>query len=425
MRSLTKKKGLWMNKKVELLAPAGDLEKLKTAVIYGADAVYVGGESFGMRTASKNFTSEEMEEGVIFCHERGKKIYVTLNIIPHNEDFEGLKEYLLFLEKIGIDAVIVADPGMLMMVKEHIPDMEVHLSTQANNTNFYSARFWYEQGVKRIVTARELSFDEIRQFRDSIPEDMEIESFVHGAMCISYSGRCLMSNYMTGRDANRGSCAHPCRWKYSLVEEKRPGEYYPIEEDESGTYIFNSKDLCLIDSIKEIIESGIDSLKIEGRVKTAYYVATVVRAYRLAIDQYYRDPENYQFDPSLLEELKKASYRDFTHGFYKDKPDNTSQNYGSSSYIRNYDFIGVVTDKKEHLTQVEIRNRIFVGDEVEIIGPNLRETIYTKVKEMYNENMEPIDVAPRPKELIWMNLETETAKDFIIRKKSEKESIEC
>lgn len=414
-----------MNKKVELLAPAGDLEKLKTAIIYGADAVYVGGESFGMRTAAKNFSSEEMIEAVEFCHDRGKKIYVTLNIIPHNEDFEGLKEYLLFLDKISVDAVIVADPGILMMVKEHIPNMEIHLSTQANNTNFYSARFWYNQGIKRVVTARELSFEEIRQFRDSIPKDMEIESFVHGAMCISYSGRCLMSNYMTSRDANRGSCAHPCRWKYSLVEEKRPGEYFPIEEDESGTYIFNSKDLCLIDSIKEIIESGIDSLKIEGRVKTAYYVATVVRAYRLAIDQYYEDPINYAFDPELFVEVTKASYRDFTHGFYKEKRDETAQNYGSSSYIRNYDFIGVVTQKKGSLTQVEIRNRVFLNDEIEIIGPTTKKTIYTVVKNMYDENMNPIEVAPRPKELVWMDLGSESDTDFIIRKKSEKENSVC
>ncbi len=409
--------------KVELLAPAGDLEKLKAAIVYGADAVYVGGESFGMRTAAKNFTPDEMKEGVEFCHSRGKKIYVTLNIIPHNDDFEGLETYLKFLDEIGVDAVIVADPGVLMMVKEHIPNMEIHLSTQANNTNFYSAKFWYDQGVKRIVTARELSFDEIKKFREAIPEDMHIESFVHGAMCISYSGRCLLSNYMTGRDANRGSCAHPCRWKYSLVEEKRPGEYFPIEEDESGTYIFNSKDLCMIDSIKEIIESGIDSLKIEGRVKTAYYVATVVRAYRLALDSYYEDPENYVFDPELLEELKKASYRDFTSGFYKDKPDSDSQNYGSSSYIRNYDFIGVVVAQKENLVQVEIRNRIFLNDEVEVIAPNLKKTAYTRVSEMYNEQMEPVEVAPRPKELIWMNLGETFMPDAIIRKKSEKEAL--
>lgn len=411
--------------KVELLAPAGDLEKLQAAIIFGADAVYVGGESFGMRTAAKNFSPEEMRTGVEFCHSRGKKLYVTLNIIPHNDDFKGLEEYLKFLQEIRVDAVIVADPGVLMMVKKHAPEMEIHLSTQANNTNYHSARFWYEQGVKRIVTARELSFAEIKQFREVIPKEMEIESFVHGAMCISYSGRCLLSNYMTSRDANRGSCAHPCRWKYYLVEEKRPGEYFPIEEDESGTYIFNSKDLCLIDSIKEVIESGINSLKIEGRVKTAYYVATVVRAYRIAIDRYYEDPDGYQFDPELLEEVKKASYRDFTHGFYIDRPDHEAQNYGSSSYIRNYDFVGVVRQNSEDLTLVEIRNRTFVGDEVEIISPHLRETIYAKVHEMYNENMEAIEVAPRPKEFVWMKFGVNLEKDSFIRKKDTKENLIC
>lgn len=408
-------------KKVELLAPAGDLEKLKMAVIYGADAVYIGGESFGMRTASKNFTFQEMLEGVQFCHDRGKKIYVTLNIIPHNDDFEGLEEYLKYLAEIKVDAVIVADPGMLMMVKQHIPQMEIHLSTQANNTNLYSARFWYQQGVKRIVIARELSFDEIKQFRKEIPKDMEIEAFVHGAMCISYSGRCLMSNYMTGRDANRGACAHPCRWKYSIVEEKRPGEYFPIEEDESGTYIFNSKDLCMIDSIQEIIESGIDSLKLEGRVKTSYYVATVVRAYRIAIDSYYADPQNYSFDKNLLDELKKASYRDFTHGFYTGKPDSDAQNYGSSSYIRNYDFVGVVSEQKDNLTQIEVRNRIFAGDEVEIISPNSKDVAYATIQSMYNQDMQSIDVAPIPKELVWVSLGGVFEKNSILRKKSDKE----
>lgn len=408
-------------KKVELLAPAGDLEKLKMAVIYGADAVYIGGESFGMRTASKNFTLQEMLEGVQFCHDRGKKIYVTLNIIPHNDDFEGLEEYLKYLAEIKVDAVIVADPGMLMMVKQHIPQMEIHLSTQANNTNLYSARFWYQQGVKRIVIARELSFDEIKQFRKEIPKDMEIEAFVHGAMCISYSGRCLMSNYMTGRDANRGACAHPCRWKYSIVEEKRPGEYFPIEEDESGTYIFNSKDLCMIDSIQEIIESGIDSLKLEGRVKTSYYVATVVRAYRIAIDSYYADPQNYSFDKNLLDELKKASYRDFTHGFYTGKPDSDAQNYGSSSYIRNYDFVGVVSEQKDNLTQIEVRNRIFAGDEVEIISPNSKDVAYATIQSMYNQDMQSIDVAPIPKELVWVSLGDVFEKNSILRKKSDKE----
>lgn len=412
-------KGFNMNK-IELLAPAGDLEKLKMAILYGADAVYIAGENFGLRTASKNFTEEQMREAVDFVKKNNKKIYVTCNIIPHNDDFEGLESYLKYLEEVGVDAIIVADPGVLMIAKETVPDMEIHWSTQANNTNFNSARFWYRQGVKRVVTARELSFEEIRKIRDEIPADMDIESFVHGAMCISYSGRCLMSNYMTGRDANRGSCAHPCRWKYSLVEEKRPGEYFPIEEDERGTYFFNSKDLCMIEYVKELIEAGVSSFKIEGRVKTPYYVATVVRAYRMAIDEYYRDPENYRFNPMWMEELKKASYRDFTSGFYLDKPSGDSQNYGTSSYIRNYDFMGLVIkfDSERKMALVDVRNRIFTGDNVEIIGPDCN-TIYTTVKSMFNENMEMIDVAPRPKELVWVNFGHELKENYIIRKESE------
>ena len=406
--------------KIELLAPAGDLEKLKMAILYGADAVYIAGENFGLRTASKNFTEEQMREAVDFVKKNNKKIYVTCNIIPHNDDFEGLESYLKYLKEVGVDAIIVADPGVLMIAKETVPDMEIHWSTQANNTNFNSARFWYKQGVKRVVTARELSFEEIKKIRDEIPSDMDIESFVHGAMCISYSGRCLMSNYMTGRDANRGSCAHPCRWKYSLVEEKRPGEYFPIEEDERGTYFFNSKDLCMIEYVKELIEAGVSSFKIEGRVKTPYYVATVVRAYRMAIDEYYRDPENYRFNPIWMEELKKASYRDFTSGFYLDKPNGDSQNYGTSSYIRNYDFMGLVIkyDSERKMALVDVRNRIFTGDNVEIIGPDC-DTIYTTVKSMFNENMEMIDVAPRPKELVWVDFGHELKENYIIRKESE------
>ena len=406
--------------KIELLAPAGDLEKLKMAILYGADAVYIAGENFGLRTASKNFTEEQMREAVDFVKKNNKKIYVTCNIIPHNDDFEGLESYLKYLQEVGVDAIIVADPGVLMIAKETVPDMEIHWSTQANNPNFNSARFWYKQGVKRVVTARELSFEEIKKIRDEIPSDMDIESFVHGAMCISYSGRCLMSNYMTGRDANRGSCAHPCRWKYSLVEEKRPGEYFPIEEDERGTYFFNSKDLCMIEYVKELIEAGVSSFKIEGRVKTPYYVATVVRAYRMAIDEYYRDPENYRFNPIWMEELKKASYRDFTSGFYLDKPNGDSQNYGTSSYIRNYDFMGLVIkyDSERKMALVDVRNRIFTGDNVEIIGPDC-DTIYTTVKSMFNENMEMIDVAPRPKELVWVDFGHELKGNYIIRKESE------
>lgn len=410
----------YLPEKAELLAPAGDLEKCKIAILYGADAVYVSGEQFGLRTASKNFTDEELSEATRFVHERGKRIYVTCNIIPHNADFVGLEDYLIRLDEIGVDALIVADPGVFSVVREVLPDMEIHISTQANNTNYHSANFWYRQGAKRIVTARELSLEEIAQMRAHIPQDMDIETFVHGAMCISYSGRCLMSNYMTGRDANKGNCAQSCRWKYHLVEETRPGEYYPIEEDERGTYFFNSKDLCMIESIPELIRAGVNSFKIEGRVKTSFYVATIVRAYRMALDAFHADPEGYVYDPSWMEEIKKVSYRDFTTGFFEEKPDETAQNYGSSSYIRTYDFAGRVLgyDAERGLTQVEIRNRIFLGDEIEVIGPHFN-TLVTHVAALFNEEMEAMEVAPRPMELVWMDLGQPLEAEYILRKKSE------
>ncbi|MGL5440637.1 MAG: peptidase U32 family protein [Filifactoraceae bacterium] len=406
-------------KKVELLAPAGDLEKLKMAIIYGADAVYIGGSMLGLRTASKNFTDDEMIEGLDFAHSHNVKVYVTVNIIAHNKDFNGIESYLKNLEKLGVDALIVADPGILMIAKNVIPNMELHLSTQANNTNSHSAKFWHYQGVKRIVVARELSLEEIKDIVNTTPNTLEIEAFVHGAMCMSYSGRCLISNYMTGRDANHGECAQPCRWNYSLVEKTRPGEYYPIEEDENGTYFFNSKDLCMIEHIPELIESGVMSLKIEGRVKTPFYVATVIRAYRMAIDKYYENPKEYKFKSEWLDELMKASYRDYTTGFFFGKPNEDANNYGTSSYIRNYDFVGIITefDEKTGLSKLEVRNRIFKGDEIEIIGPNY-ETVNTVVKHIYNENMDEMDVAPRPKEVIFIDAVMTTKENCIVRKKS-------
>ena len=302
--------------KIELLAPAGDLEKLKMAIMYGADAVYLGGEAFGLRTASKNFTMEEIKEGVEFAHSRNKKIYVTMNIIPHNEDLQGLEDYVLELYNNNIDGVIVSDPGIFSIIRKTTPELPIHLSTQASVTNYETIMFWYELGIRRIVLARELSLKEIEEIIERVPKDLEIEVFIHGAMCISYSGRCLLSNYMTGRDANMGDCAQACRWKYRLVEEKRPGEYFPVFEDEKGTFIMNSKDLCMLEHIDKLINAGIKSFKIEGRVKSSYYVATVIRSYRMAIDEYYRDPENYKFNESLLDEIKKVSHRDFTTGFY-------------------------------------------------------------------------------------------------------------
>lgn len=404
-------------KKVELLAPAGDLTKLKFALTYGADAVYIGGQIFGLRASAKNFSFEDMKKGIEFAHDLNKKVYLVLNIIPHNEDFKYLDEYLTEIKKLDIDAFILSDPGTLMYVKEYLPDAEIHLSTQANNTNYLSAKFWHKQGVKRVIIARELSFEEIKEIKDNIPDTLEIEAFVHGAMCISYSGRCLLSNYMTSRDANKGECAQACRWKYHLVEEKRPGEYYPVVEDENGTFFFNSKDLCMIEYIPELIESGLSSLKIEGRMKSVYYVANIVRVYREAIDRYYNDKENYTYKSEYLDEIKKASHRKFTTGFYLKKPDENDQLYESSSYIREYDFCGVVLeyDPKTKFAVVEQRNRMFKGDKIEIIGPNYfyHEQLIT---EMYDKNGNEIDVAPHAQELLKIKIDVPVNEYFILRK---------
>jgi putative protease len=406
------------NKKVELLAPAGNLEKLKMAIIYGADAVYLAGEEFGLRASAGNFTKEELKEGIKFAHDKGKKVYVTMNIIPHNEDFEGMPEYIQGIKAAGADAIIFSDPGVLELIKQQAPDMELHLSTQANNTNWRSAAFWHRHGVKRIILARELSFKEIRQIRDQVLEDLQLEMFVHGSMCISYSGRCLLSNYMSGRDSNRGFCAHPCRWKYYLVEEKRPGEYMPVVEDERGTYIFNSKDLCLIEYIPQIIESGVTSLKIEGRMKSSYYVATVVKSYRKALDSYYKDPAGYSFDGSLLEEIKKASHREFTTGFSFNKPTGEEQIYNSSSYIRNYDFVGLVKsyDSSTGIATIEQRNRFAVGDELEIVPPEGNYNIQ-KVKSMKNADGDDIDVAPHPQMTVYMPVDIPVEPFTMLRRK--------
>jgi len=405
--------------KIELLAPAGDLEKLKTALIYGADAVYFGGEMFSLRSAAGNLNIDEIKEGVEFAHNLGKRAYLTTNIFAHNEDVKPFMEYLEKIKDIPIDAFIVSDPGVLSMIKSVIPNAEIHLSTQANMTNYMTAKFWQSQGVSRIVLARELSFDEIRKIYDEIGSQMEIEAFIHGAMCISYSGRCLLSNFMIERDANRGECAHPCRWKYQLVEEKRPGVYYPIEEDERGTYIMNSKDLCMIEHIPEIIKSGITSLKIEGRMKSMFYVATVVRAYRKAIDSYLADPDNYKFDNTWLEELNKASNREFTTGFYFDKPDNEDQNYVTNAYSREYDFLGVVReyDESTSMALVEQRNKINVGDEIEVFGPGI-EYFTMKVEKMLDaETGEAIESAPHAQQMINIEMNFPVNKDFLLRRK--------
>jgi len=406
--------------RVELLAPAGDLEKLKMAITYGADAVYLGGESFGLRKASKNFTLEEIEEGIKFAHERGKKVYVTLNIIPHDEDMEGLEEYVTKLYEMKTDAVIVSDLGMMSVIQRTVPNLPIHISTQASVTNYETIMFYYNLGIRRIVLARELSLKEIENIIKRLPKDMEIETFVHGAMCISYSGRCLLSNYMTGRDANRGDCAHPCRYKYALVEEKRPGQYFPVYEDEQGTFIMNSKDLCMIEYLPQLIEAGIKSFKIEGRVKSSYYVATVVRSYRMALDEYYKNPREYKFNPKWLDEIKKASYRDFTTGFYFGKPDSNAQVYTSSSYIRTYDFVGLVLDydEKTKIATVEQRNRMYVGDEIEVFGPN-KDYFVQKISKMWDEEGNEIEVAPHPQQIVKIFMERPVEKMDILRKSRE------
>ena len=394
------------------------MEKLKTAVRFGADAVYFGGEMFSLRAGAGNFTVPEIEEAMDWLHANGAKGYMTINIYPHNGDISPLRDYIGKIRHIPVDAFLVSDPGVMGLIKEQIPDAEIHLSTQANTTNYLTARFWASQGVKRIVCAREMSLEEIRIMRAELPEDIEIESFVHGAMCISYSGRCLLSNFMAGRDANRGACTHPCRWKYALVEEQRPGQYYPIEEDAYGSYILNSRDLCMIDHIPELAEAGVYSLKIEGRMKSMYYVATVVTAYRAAIDDYLSDPENYRFDPKYYDELCKASHREFTHGFYFNKPTDKDQNYITSDYIRDYSFIGLVreTDSETGLTTVEQRNKFSVGDTVEIFGPHTpyyEETIH----EMYDEEGNAIESAPHPQQILRIRFERTPEEGFIMRKK--------
>lgn len=403
--------------KVELLAPAGNLEKLKYAILYGADAVYIGGKKLGLRASADNFSIEEMREGVEFAHSCGKKVYLALNIFAHNEDFQGIEEYLKEVATTNIDAVIISDPGIFTIVKKVLPEMEIHFSTQANNTNYMSANFWHEMGVKRIVLARELSLEEIKEIRSKTPDSLDFEVFVHGAMCISYSGRCLLSNYMTNRDANRGECSHPCRWKYQLVEEKRPGEYMPVFEDDRGTYIYNSKDLCMIAHLKEMIEAGVGSLKIEGRMKSAYYVATVVKAYRDAIDAYYADPEKFVYQEKWLHELNKASHRDYTTGFFFGKPGHNEQVYNTSTYIREYTFIGVVLeyDKETKIAKVEQRNRMFKGDKIEVLMPE-GDFFTQNIEWMKNEKEEEIDVAPNPQMILYMPLEREVPPLTILRR---------
>ncbi|MBO5292351.1 MAG: U32 family peptidase [Lachnospiraceae bacterium] len=418
-------------KKPELLIPASSLEVLRIAVIFGADAVYIGGEAFGLRAKAKNFSLEEMAEGIRFAHSHGVKVYVTANILAHNDDLEGAAEYFRELKQLGEngtdatvsakpDAVIISDPGMFSIAKEVWPEVEIHISTQANNTNYRTYQFWWQQGAKRVVSARELSLKEIKEIRAHIPEEMEIESFIHGAMCISYSGRCLLSNYFTGRDANQGACTHPCRWKYAVVEEKRPGEYLPVYENERGTYIFNSKDLCMIEHIPELVDAGIDSLKIEGRMKTALYVATVARTYRKAIDDFFESEEKYRANMSWYqEEIAKCTYRQFTTGFYFGKPDENTQIYDSNTYINEYIYLGITEDVNERgEAQITQRNKFAVGDVIEIMQPdgNNKKAV---VEAITNEEGEAMESCPHPQQKLYIRLSERPEQYDILRVKKQ------
>lgn len=400
-------------KKPELLVPASSLEVLKTAVRYGADAVYIGGEAFGLRAKAKNFSPQEMAAGIAFAHGAGVKVYVTANILAHNGDLDGARRYFAELKGIGPDALIISDPGMYMLAKEICPEIERHISTQANNTNYLTYRFWWEQGAKRVVSARELSLREIAQIRENIPGEMEIESFVHGAMCISYSGRCLLSNYFTGRDANKGACTHPCRWKYAVMEETRPGEYLPVYENERGTFIFNSKDLCMVGYIPEMVEAGIDSFKIEGRMKTALYVAVVARTYRRAIDDYFESEEKYRTNLDWYRsEIAKCTYRQFTTGFYFGKTDENTQIYDSNTYVNESVYLGIVEDVKRPAqdepaegcrVRIRQRNKFCVGDRIEVMRPD-GENRSVIVHAIHTEEGENVESAPHPLQVLWVSL---------------------
>ena len=411
---------------IELLVPASSLEVLKVAVIYGANAVYIGGEAFGLRAKAKNFSPEEMAEGIKFAHDHNCRVYVTANILAHNYDLDGVREYFRELNDMKPDrpdALIIADPAIFMIAKEVCPDIERHVSTQANNTNYGTYQFWRELGATRVVSARELSLQEIKEIRAN-PDEMEIETFIHGAMCISYSGRCLLSNYFTGRDANKGACTHPCRWKYAVVEEKRPGEYLPVYENERGTYIFNSKDLCMIEHIPDLVDAGIDSYKIEGRMKTALYVATVARTYRKAIDDYLEDPKKYQANMDWYkEQIRSCTYRQFTTGFFYGKPSEEAQIYENNTYEKGYTYLGLVGKENENgLYRMEQRNKFSVGETIEVMKPN-GDNVTVVVKAMTDEDGTPIDSCPHSKQIFYVDLGMKLDEFDILRREEDEAAI--
>lgn len=405
-------------KRPELLVPAGSLEVLKIAVMYGADAVYIGGEAYGLRAKAKNFTLAEMAEGIDFAHAHQAKVYVTANIFAHNADMDGVREYFAQLGQISPDALIISDPGVFAIAREVCPQIECHISTQANNTNYGSFLFWHRLGAKRVVAARELTLAEIEEIRRQIPDELEIEAFVHGSMCISYSGRCLLSNYFTGRDANQGECTHPCRWKYAVMEETRPGEYLPVYENERGTYLFNSKDLCMVGHIPELIQAGIDSFKVEGRMKTALYIAVVARTYRKAIDDYMESRELYEKNlPWYLEQISSCTYRQYTTGFFFGAPSAETQIYDNSTYVKGYTFLGIINGKNEAgLYRTSQRNKFSVGEQIEVMkrdGRNLNVT----VRSIQDENGTQMQSAPHPKQVLYLDLGCPLEKYDILRRK--------
>lgn len=407
-------------KKPELLLPAGSLEVLKIAVKYGADAVYIGGEMYGLRAKAHNFSKEDMIEGIAYAHAHGVKVYVTANITAHNRDLAGVEAYFAELKEVAPDALIISDPGVFEIAKEIMPETELHISTQANNVNYRTYRFWHRLGAKRVVSARELSMEELSELRRNIPEDLEIETFIHGAMCISYSGRCLLSNYFTGRDANLGACTHPCRWKYYIMEESRPGEYLPVFENDRGTYIFNSKDLCMIEHIPELVAAGIDSFKIEGRMKTALYVATVARTYRQAIDDYFESEEKYrQRLPYYREEIAKCTYRSYTTGFFFGAPGSDAQVYDNNDYNKEYTYLGFPLEVTEDgRLYMEQRNKFYVGDTVEVMHFN-GESTYAKVLSITDTEGNAMESCPHPQQMLYVTLNQPASPLTILRMKKE------